>query len=79
MARAISIVSGRRIRSCQWKRFFDKKGKGAMAGSESIVYADGYLFLEKLRIYNEMPKSKERLENERKCDAFLPGVGFRIL
>lgn len=65
LCRAISTVSGRRVQGAQWKRFLLKR-RGPYAGAESTVYADGYLFLEKLRIFNEEPKSKQRLENEKR-------------
>ena len=51
-------------------KFLSKKGHNQGAGSE--VYQKAYIFLEKLRIANNEPKSSLRKKNEKKVPNGFP-------
>ncbi|KAI9702970.1 MAG: hypothetical protein M1836_008184 [Candelina mexicana] len=51
------------LNSSSLQRFL--KAEGEKAGAENSVYYHGYIFLEKLRIYNNEPKSSSRIQTEK--------------
>lgn len=60
---ASTYSDGRKIQSKQLQDFLGKKG--ASAGNTSSVFYAGYVFFEKMRIKDNKPKSKHRMEMER--------------
>lgn len=64
---ASTYPDDKKIQSKQLQDFLGKHGE--TAGNTSSVYYAGYVFFEKMRIKNNEPKTKERLEME----STLPG------
>jgi len=60
---AKTYLDGRKIQSKVLNDFLTKKGPGA--GNRSAVYYSSYVFFEKIRVRDDKPKSKHRMDMER--------------
>ena len=57
---------GGKLQANQWTRFIGVRGKHE--GNSHLLYYVAYLFLEKLRVAQGVPKDKSRLKNEEELE-----------